>query len=148
MAILKNSIEIKTTPDKIFKWLKNLDKHYKEWHPDHVKWINLTGSLDKGDIFYSEEYLHGKLHKLKGKITKIEENKRVKYKFLFPTSIISPKGSFIIELKDESSIFTAIVSFRFGWLFSKLAKNKVKASKTHMREEGENLKKLLEKGKD
>jgi len=101
MAILKNSIEIKTTPDKIFKWLKNLDKHYKEWHPDHVKWINLTGSLDKGDIFYSEEYLHGKLHKLKGKITKIEENKRVKYKFLFPTSIISPKGSFIIELKTR-----------------------------------------------
>ena len=148
MAVLKDSIEIKTTPDKIFKWLKNLDKHYKEWHPDHVKWINLTGSLDKGDIFYSEEHLHGKLHKLKGKITKIEENKRVEYKFLFPTPIICPKGSFIIELKGESSIFTAILSFRFGWLFSKLAKKMVKAIKTHMGEEGENLKKLLEKGKD
>ena len=40
-----------------------------------------------------------------------------------------------------------ILSFRFGWLFSKLAKNRVEAIKKHMKEEGENLKILLEEEK-
>ena len=145
MVTLTHSIEIKTTPDKIFEWLKNLDQHHKEWHSDHVRWINITGSLDEGDIAYYEEYLHGKLHKIKFKITKIEENKRIEFKHLFPMSIICPKGSFILETREESTIFTAKLSFRFAWLFSKLAKGRVEAIKTHMKEEGENLKRLLEK---
>ena len=41
-----------------------------------------------------------------------------------------------------------ILSFRFAKLFSKLAKNRVEAIKKHIKEEGENLKRLLEKGKD
>ena len=145
MVTLKHSIEIKTTPDKIFEWLKNLDQHYREWHPDHIRWINITGRLDEGDTSYYEEYLHGKLHKIKFKITKVEENKRIEFKNLFPMSIICPKGSYILEPREESTIFTATLSFRFAWLFSKLAKNRVEAIKTHMKEEGENLKKLLEK---
>ena len=145
MIILKDSIEIKTTPDKIFKWLKNLDEHYKKWHPDHVKWINETGGLDEGDVVYYEEYLHGELHKIRSKITKIEENKRIEFRNLFPISIICPKGSFIIEPKGESCIFTTTLSFRFAKLFSKLAKNRIDAIKTHMKEEGENLKRFLEK---
>ena len=76
-------------------------------------------------------------------ISKIEKNKRIEYKLLFPMSIICPKGSFIIESKGDSSIFTATLSFRFGWFLSKLAKNRVEAIRTHMKEEGENLKRLL-----
>ena len=60
-------------------------------------------------------------------------------------SVICPKGSFILEPREKSIIFTAKLSFRFAWLFSKLTKNRVKVIKTHMKEEGENLKKLLEK---
>lgn len=66
----KDSIEIKTTPEEIFNLFRNLDKHYLEWHPDHIKFKKLTGGLDGGDIFYYEEYLHGELHKIKSKITK------------------------------------------------------------------------------
>jgi hypothetical protein len=148
MITLKDSIEITTTPDNIFKWLKNLDKHYKEWHPDHVKWINETGGLDEGDIVYYEEYLHGELHKIRSKIMKVEKNKRIEFRNLFPISIICPKGSFIVEPGEETCIFTATLSFRFGNLFSKLAKSRVEALKKHIREEGENLKRLLEKEKD
>jgi len=143
--IIKDSIEIKTTPEKIFDWFKNIDKHYKEWHPDHVKWVNETGGLDEGDIVYYEEYLHGKLHKIRSKITKIEENKRIEFKNLFPISILSPKGSFIIEPRGESCIFTATLSIRFGWLLSKIAKSRLDAGKKHIKEEGGNLKRLLEK---
>ena len=146
MITLKDSIEINTTSDKIFNWLKNLDKHYKEWHPDHVKWINETGSLEEGDIVYYEEYLHGNLHKVRSRITKVENNNRIEFENLFPVSIICPKGSFIIESRGKSCIFTATLSIRFYWLFSKLVQNRIEAIRKHVKQEGENLKRLLEIG--
>ncbi|MFX1409949.1 MAG: SRPBCC family protein [Promethearchaeota archaeon] len=146
MKTLKDSIEIKVKPAKIFQWLKNLDKNYKQWHQDHVSAIKLTNNreLEVGDIFYYEEYLHGELHKLKFKLINVEENKVIEFKTLFPTSLICPKGSFLIEPKGDGSIFTATLSFRMGKTFSKLAKSRVEAIKEHMKEEGENLKRLLE----
>jgi hypothetical protein len=145
MITLKDSIEIKITPEKIEEWFKGLDKHYLEWHPDHFKFVKVTGGMDEDDIFYFEEYLHGKLHRTRSKITKIEKNKSIEYKNLFPTSIICPKGSFILEPKGESCIFTATVSLRFGWFISKLAKNRLKAVRQHMVEEGQNLKEIIER---
>ena len=145
VVTLEDRIEIRTPPEEVFKWLRNLDKHYREWHPDHVKWVTTTGDIDEGGIFYFEEYLHGKLHRIRGKITKVEENRRIEYRVLFPMSTICPKGSFFIEPEGESSIFTATLSFRLGGMFLKLLGNRVKAVKNHMREESENLKRLLER---
>jgi len=45
----------------------------------------------------------------------------------------------------DHCVFTATLSFRFGWFFSRFAKSRIKAIEMHMKEEGENLKKLLEK---
>ena len=149
MATVKDSIEIKATPDKIFDGLIKVfssQEYYKKWHKDHVKCQWLKGKpFEEGSILYVEEYLHGELHKMKFLSTKLEPNRKIEYRFLFPMSIICPKGLFIVEPKGESCIFTASLTFRFGWLFSKFAKGKVDAMKNHMREEGENLKKLLEK---
>ncbi|MCK4399309.1 MAG: SRPBCC family protein [Methanophagales archaeon] len=146
MIILKDTIEIKTTPENIFEWFAHLDENYSAWHPDHVKCCWVKGEpAEEGSIFYAEEYLHGKLHKLKFLITKIEPNRKIEFKLLFPMSIICPTGSFIIESREKRCIFTATLSFRFGWLFSKLAKNRVEAIEKHIKEEGNNLKRLLER---
>ena len=137
-----DSIEIKTRPENIFEYFVHLDENYRAWHPDHVKCSWLKGKPAKeGSILYVEEYLHGKLHKLKFLITKIEPNRKIKFKLLFPISIICPTGSFIIESKEKRCIFTATLSFRFGWLFSKFARNRVEAIKKHIKEEGENIRK-------
>ena len=149
MITLKESIKIKTTHKKFFEWFAHFAENYCSWHPDHVDCRWLKGKpFEEGSILYASEYLHGKLHKLRFKITKVEENKRIEFKNLFPESIISPKGSFIIEPKGESCIFTSTLSFRFGWLLSKFAKNEAEGIKMHMKEEGENLKRLLENEKD
>ena len=147
MITLIDSIEIKTTAEKIFDWFTHFEENFKAWHPDHVECRWLKGEpFEEGSILYVEEYLHGKLHKMKFLGTKVESNKKIEYKLLFPISIICPKGSFIIESKGESCIFTATLSFRFGKILSRLAKSRIEATKKHMREEGENLKKLLEQG--
>jgi len=151
MITLTDSIEIEATPEQVFDWLierfKNKES-YQAWHPDHVdiRWIK-GESFQEGSIVYAEEYLHGELHKLKFIITKVVPNSVMEYRPLFPLSIFAPGNAFFIEPKGENScIFTATGSLRAGPLFKKLGKNRIVATKQHMKEEGENLKKALEKG--
>ncbi|MBN2097996.1 MAG: SRPBCC family protein [Dehalococcoidia bacterium] len=148
MTTLTDSIEIKTAPERVFNGLFRVfssEEDFKRWHKDHVKCQWLRGKpFEAGSILYVEEYLHGGLHKMKFLGTRLEPNRRVEYRLLFPGSIVCPRGSFIMEPKGESCIFTATLSFRMGWIFSAFAKNRVDAVRRHMKEEGENLKKISE----
>jgi hypothetical protein len=150
VTTLKDSIEMKTAPEKIFNALIKVfssEEYFKRWHKDHVKCQWCKGKpFEIGSVLYIEEYLHGELHKMTFLGTKLEPNRKIEYRLFLPTSIICPKGSFSIEPKGDSCIFTATLSFRLGWLFSIVAKGRVEAIKKHMKEEGENLRKLLEKG--
>ncbi|MHA2363264.1 MAG: SRPBCC family protein [Candidatus Hodarchaeales archaeon] len=145
MLILSDSIEIKASPEDIFNWFMNLEKNYQQWHPDHVKCELIGGNeVKEGTSFYFEEYLHGSLHKLKMRITKLEKPNKIVYKNSFPISLINPKGSFIIEKSGDTSIFTATSSFRFEKTLLKLVKKRGEAFQKHMKEEGENLKLIFE----
>jgi len=144
MVTLRDSIEIKASPECVYGWLTSLDEHYGEWHPDHVKCVYEGGEVAEGEVFRFEEYIHGDLHKIRGRITRLDENATIDYRCIFPTSIICPKGSFRIEKRGDSSIFTATLCFRFARLFTILARDRVEAIRRHMREESENLKRLLE----
>ena len=149
MITIEDTIQIKTTPEEIFNFFIHIEANYKAWHPDHVvaRW-GKGKPLEEGSIEYFEEYLHGKLHKGKLRCTKVETNRRIEYRPLFPWSIFFPKGSFTITPKGESCIFTATASLRIGPLFLILAKKNLEAVRKHMKEEGENLKRILEKGED
>jgi hypothetical protein len=149
MIVLRDQIEIKVSPEQIFDWLCRLEENYQTWHPAHVSCRFLTGGpLQEGTIIYCEEYLHGDLHKLKFRATKVVPNSRLDYQ-------IAPgmQGSFVIEPHGVCSLFTADIylGFRFpllGWLFDKIAwvllSNRVVLLKQHMAEEGKNLKNILE----
>ena len=153
MINLKDSIEVEASPEMVYAWLvqRMMDKEsYQAWHPDHVdiRWIK-GEPLQEGSIIYAEEYLHGDLHKLKFRITKIVANRMIKYRCLFPLSILAPGNTFLIEPKGENScIFTAMGILRLPvWLFKRLHKkhkNKIEATEQHIKEEGENLKRALE----
>jgi len=158
MALLKDvtltdSIEIKTTPEKIFSFLTNLvdDKSYKAWHhDDHVALRWLKGEpWNEGSVVYAEEYIHRKLHKLKFIVTKVVPNKKIEY---VPVSRFLrryfPKNTFSIEQKGESCVFIASGTYRVGWIvktfFKKALENGLLSIRKHMKEEGENLKRILE----
>ncbi len=150
---LTDSVEIKTTPEKIFDFLVKLvdDESYHIWHPeDHValRWIK-GKPWEEGSEVYAEEYIHGKLHKLKFIVTKVVPNKEIEY---VPSSRFLrkffPKNTFSIEPKQETCIFTASGTYRVGWIVRTFAKNKIElrlsSVRKHMKEEGENLKRILE----
>ena len=130
MTTLKDTIEIRTTPEKILNSLIKVfssEENFKRWHNDHItcKWLK-GKPFEIGSILYVEEYLHGELHKMKFLSTRLDPNRKIEYKLLFPASIICPRGSFIIEPEGESCIFTATLSFRTSWLFSIFAENRVR----------------------
>ena len=55
------------------------------------------------------------------------------------------KSQFVFEPKDEQScVFTAAIVFREYPFFKKLFNKQIADLKQHMKEEGENLKKMLE----
>jgi hypothetical protein len=152
---LTDSIKIKTTPDKIFSFLTGIvdDNSYRAWHQeDHVRFRWLKGQpWAEGSVLYAEEYVHGKLHKLKFKITKIVPNKKIEY---CPVSWFLkkffPKNEFMIEPRKEFCLFIASGTYRLGWIgkrfFSKPIEKRLTSVKKHMKKEGENLKKILENG--
>ena len=148
MISLVDSTEVKTTPDRVFNWLTNFrtDKDYRAWHPDHVKWQWVKGEpFRRGSVVLFEEYIHGKLHKLKFVCVKVVPNRLIEYQSSFPLSIFMPKSRFVMETTGEKNcVFTATISFRGYPLFQKLFKRRIEATKQHMKEEGENLKKILE----
>ncbi|MCP3930759.1 MAG: hypothetical protein GY705_16855 [Bacteroidetes bacterium] len=151
--VLTDSIEIKTTPEKIFYFLTSLvdNESYRAWHyEDHVALRWLKGQpWEEGSVVYAEEYIHGKLHKLKFVVTKVVPNKEIEY---VPASRFLrryfPKNNFTIQQKEENCIFIASGIFRLGWLaktfFKKHLEQGFSSVKKHMKEEGENLKRILE----
>ncbi len=146
---LSHSIEIKTTHEKIWNFLKN-PSNYKTWHPkDHIKIIWKEGNpLELGSKFYSEQLVFGKVQKYKGQIKEVIPNKKVVFKFKFPVSLISPEIEWRTDTKGENTVFTAISFLRAGHLYKKLFKKGMKKlieeHDRHVGEEGENLKKILE----
>jgi hypothetical protein len=152
-GVLNPGYAINTTPEKVFCFLTSLvdDKSYRAWHPDdHVGLRWLMGPPWKvGSIVCAEEYIHGKLHRLKFVVTKVIPNSFIEY---MPVSRFMrrffPKNMFTIERKEKISVFTATGMYRIGWLAKTFAKKRIERGlssvKKHMREEGENLKRLLE----
>jgi hypothetical protein len=146
MLILEDSIEIKTTPEKIWDFFVHSEETYNVWHPDHVTFRWVKGNpLQEGSIGYFEEYLHGELHKSHVVYTKIVPNKEIEFSITHPIwRLFYPKSTFTIEQEGDTCIFIARSFLRPRWLYTKLAKGPLEATKAHVREEGENLKQLLE----
>jgi hypothetical protein len=151
-----DSIKIRTTPEKIFGFFLQIvdDASYRAWHPeDHVafRWIN-GEPWQEGSVAYAEEYIHGKLHKFKFLIKRIVANREIE---LVPLSrflrIYFPRNTLSIEPRGDSCLFTASGVLRVGRVAKLLAKRKLEQGlssvRKHMKEEGENLKRILEEGR-
>ena len=152
MIILRDIVEIKASPEQIFEFFVHFKENFFAWHLAHVECCYLTeGTLTEGSVIYIEEYLHGKLHKLKLHITKVEPNSRIEYKTFMGT-----RGVFIIEPRGERALFIAEMHMGtkiplLGKLVDRIMRTfmsrQLEGMKQHMTEEGQNLKRILEEGK-
>lgn len=153
MIVLRDEIEIQASPEQIFGWLSQLDKYYLNWHADHVVCEFLDGVFfQEGAVVYIEEFLHGKLHKLKMRTTRYQPNKLLEYKILG----MSSWGCFAVEPGSSGTLFIAELHFGLSWTFldkivdlilERLLSVQLDAFRTHMKEEGQNIKAILEGAK-
>jgi hypothetical protein len=151
MITLRDEIEIYATPEQIFEWFSKFDTNYLEWHADHVACEYLEGTFaQEGSIVYTEEYLHGELHKLKMRTTRYQPNSLIEYKVLG----MSSWGSFAVEPRGKKSNFIAELHFGLGVplldkiidpILKRLLSFQLDAFRTHIKEEGQNLKAILER---
>ena len=157
MITLRDTIEIKTSPEKIFEWFAHLDKNFNSWHPkEHVECRYLKGNpLEEGSILYFEVYLLGKLQKAKYHITNVKLNSRIEHKVGFPLSLLGAGGAWIVEPRGANSLFMNDVYLGskiplLGSVVDKLIQiflgrgNEIIIQ--HMAEEGQNLKRIMEEG--
>jgi hypothetical protein len=151
MITLQDTIEIETSPQKVYDFFIHFKENFMDWHPDHVRcWYLEDGPLKEGSTFFVQEYLHTKVMTLEFYVTKLVPYSQIEYK-------ISPmvKGAFTIEEHGSNVLFTAVIDFGteipiLGNLLDKILSTfigrRLKALKQHMVEEGRNLKMILEKG--
>lgn len=151
-VVLKESIEIKTLPENVFDYLTGIvdDASFKTLNADNIRFRWLQGHpWSVGSIALAEKNLHGKLHKFRFVVSDIQPNRHIEYK---PTSgfmrMFFPKKEFIIEQTDNGCRLISSATFRIGWIGKKLFKRSMDDGLSHfkayLREEGKNLRSLLE----
>ena len=144
--MLKESIKIDAPAEKLYKWFKDLPDNYTSWHSNHItaRWIR-GNNFKPGSVLYMEEYMGNHIEKLKFKTAQAIPHKLIRFKAMFPENLILSEGSFQFQEQNASTIFTATLSFRFEALLALLFKKKVKLIRQHMKEEGINLKAIMER---
>lgn len=149
--LLTHSTEIQASPEKIWNFFVHLEQNYVTWHPeDHIvfKWTK-GKPMETGAGWYAEEAVKEKTYKLKGSIGEVIPYRKIEFKCAFPISLAAPKFVWIFESKGTCTVFTAISYLRAGELMCKLAKKHMKENiamhNKHVSEEGENLKRILER---
>jgi hypothetical protein len=146
---LTDGVEIEASPDEVVDWLAHLSDNYRAWHTDHVGYRYLQGTSlwEVGAVAYAEEYLHGELHGLKLRTTRVVPNSRVEY------GGFGMKCSFEVKPMGRNVLFVAEIALGLdvpvlGWFVDRillaLLSEQIEAIQRHMVEEGENIKRLLE----
>lgn len=144
--LLEDSIKIKTKPEAIFRFFEEMEQNYLQWHPDHVlfRWVSGRG-VKEGNVFYFEEYIAGKLLKKKVLFTRVAPNQHIEFAPTFwLLRLFLPRMVFCIQPEAAGCVFKAEIQVRMGPLAAKLHQKELHAVRKHTREEGENIKRILE----
>lgn len=148
---LLHEVDVKTSTQKIWEFLINIDKNYSAWHPaDHILFQWTKGEpFEKGSRFYAEQYMTGEKVKYTGRITECIPGEKITMKFSFPLSLITEKIEMIIEDHGSYSTFKHVTYMKFKLLSRTLFKKQnikmLHDMDTHIKTEGENMKSILEK---
>jgi len=99
-------------------------------------------------VIECEEFLHGKLHSMRFRISKVLPGERIEFVIggmgqgAFEIDVDGDRVRFIAELDIGSD--APIIGKLFDLVFSQFFQRRIEAMRQHMAEEGQNLKALLE----
>ena len=144
--ILSQTTMIAAPAERIFSFFDHMEKNYTRWHPDHIafRWLQ-EGRQAVGNRFYFEERIHGQHLKRTMRYAKVEPGRLIE--FVPDNALIRfflRRVSFIIEPCGDRCRFTQEVQIVIGPIGRRLNRKGLAAVEKHMRDEGENLKAIME----
>lgn len=145
--IEKINVKIHASPQEVFQFLVDYDKHYTEVSKDHIeRVVNIVDpNLEHPDVsFYFRQIspISGREQKVRGKVTRVEMDKYIGTKFLFPTSLFLRSVEEILEPSGEACMLTTNMRFTF---IARLARNARRKVAEHIRGELEEMRDILER---
>jgi len=145
--IEKIRVEIHAPPQEVFQFLVDYDKHYTEVSSDHIeRVVNIVDpDLEHPDVsFYFRQIspISGREQKVRGKVTRVEMDKYIGTKFLFPTSLFLRTVDEILEPSAQGCMLTTNLRFTF---LAKIAANTRRKVVGHIRGELEEMRDILER---
>ncbi|WP_238993966.1 SRPBCC family protein [Halobellus captivus] len=146
LMILEETTVVEASPGAVFHFFETMEEHYTRWHPDHVafRWIDGNG-LEAGATAYFEEEIAGKTQRKTVRFTRVDPDRYIEFE---PTSrlvrLLMPHISFAISSHPGGCELTQRISVRTGPIGAWLNRREFDAVREHMREEGENLNRILE----
>ena len=140
-------VKINASPEQVFLFLCEYDKHYTEVSEDHLERVtNIKNpDLEHPDVsFYFRQIspISGREQKIRGRVTRVEMNRYIGTKFLFPTSLFLKSVEEIIEPAGDGCLLTTNMRFTF---VARLLKNARRKVVEHIRGELEETRDMLEK---
>jgi hypothetical protein len=153
MISMVETTRIRAGTDRVWRFFSELDEHYPEWHREHLAWRTLRGKpLAKGTVWFADEWV-GPL-RVSGRffVEDAEPERFFAYRVGFPSSMVRAGGSFrFVPTPDGSCEMVEEVRLGFstpiiGALVDRLLAIVIPLDelRRHIREEGENLARLLD----
>jgi uncharacterized protein YfaT (DUF1175 family) len=118
---------------------------YTERHPDHVsaEWER-GGPGEVGAVVVAIERIAGRREVVRSEVTHIDPPNRIVYRARGAHALLIPCGEHTIVAEGSGSTFTASLRNRFGAVAELAFRKRAAALRTHMREEAEGLRRLVE----
>lgn len=144
--ILEETTRMDASPESVYRFFETMEANYERWHPDHVafRWVDGDG-LEEGAKASFEERIGGKMQRMTVRFTEVVPNRYIEFE---PTPrlvrLLMPSISFTIDPRGDGCVLTQRISIRTGPIGARLNRREFDAVRTHMREEGENLRAILQ----
>jgi hypothetical protein len=145
---LRDTVTIAVRPETVWHWFENLSRHYRAWHPAHLDCRHVRGDrLAAGAVIQMDEEVHVRRHSLTLRADRVVPGRLLRY------SASGLRGAFILEPAGAGTRFTAemevgsrlpVVGRLLDAVLRRLLARQLSAIAPHVREEGVNLKRLLE----
>lgn len=139
--------------DRVWRWFLHMEEHYRDWHPEHIEWRTLRGApLAEGTILFADERVGPLRLAARFHIHDVRPGRYFAFRLGFPFSLVRAGGWFrFTPLPDGRCEVTAETHLGFsapilGPVIDRLlaAALPLDELRRHMREEGENMIRLLD----
>ena len=152
MITLVERTRISAPAEYVWRFFRELDARYADLHPEHLRWRTLRGEpLTEGAVVFAEEWIGPRRLSARLFICNVEEGRSFSYRIGFPASLVRAGGSFRLSPTTEREcelVEEVHLGFRaplVGLLVHPVLALVLPLAelRRHIREEGENLARLL-----